>query len=115
MQLSLMAQIGNRCVSLEDGQKVYHQIHEHLKNEETVRLNFEDVTQVSLPFFNGAIGTLLQDIEESVLRKYLIIENLNHEGRSIIERVKENFVMQKNFGAKDYTKEVEDLIGKPIS
>ena len=76
MRISIKDKIGPRCIIKEDGQKVYDAIHGKLRNGETVTLDFAGVRQFASPFFNFAIGQLLQDITEDDLRRLLKIENL---------------------------------------
>jgi hypothetical protein len=108
MKLSIKEKIGPRCIIKEDGQRIFDEIFEPLKREETVTLNFEGVSQFASPFFNFAIGQLLKDIKEDDLRRLLQIENLNATGRMVIERVIENAA--KYHGDKDYRKIVDDIL-----
>jgi hypothetical protein len=110
MKLFIKDKIGPRCIIKEDGQKVYDEIHEPLKNGETVTLDFGGVKQFASPFFNFAIGQLLKDIEEGDLRRLLQIENLNETGKLVMERVIENAT--KYHGDKDYRKIVDDILEK---
>ncbi|MCP4701010.1 MAG: STAS-like domain-containing protein [Gammaproteobacteria bacterium] len=108
MELSIKKQIGPRCIIKEDGQKIYDAIHKALKNDETVTLDFEEVTQFASPFFNFAIGQLLKDIPEADLQRLLQIEHLNKTGELVVERVIENAA--KYHGDKDYRKIVDDIL-----
>jgi len=108
MKLFIKKEIGPRCIIKEDGQKVFEEIHDPLKNGETVTLDFEGVNQFASPFFNFAIGQLLKDIKVDDLRRLLQIENLNESGRLVVERVIENAA--KYHGDKDYRKIVDDIL-----
>jgi hypothetical protein len=108
MRLSIKDHIGPRCISKEDGQKIYDAVHWALQNGETVTLDFEGVSQFAGPFFNFAIGQLLKDISEVDLRRLLHIKNLNSAGKHLVERVIENAV--KCYGEKDYYKIVSDIL-----
>ena len=108
MKLLIKDKIGPRCIIKEDGQKVYDEIHDFLKNGETVTLDFNGVSQFASPFFNFAIGQLLKDIVETDLRRLLQIENLNETGKMVVERVIENAA--KYHGDKDYRKIVNDIL-----
>ncbi len=108
MKLSIKDKIGPRCIIQEDGQKIYDEIHDPLKNGETVTLDFNEVSQFASPFFNFAIGQLLKDIPEADLRHLLQIEHLNETGKLVVERVLENAA--KYHGDKDYRKIVDDIL-----
>jgi len=108
MKLSIKDQIGPRCIIKEDGQKIYDEIYGSLKNDETVTLDFNGVSQFASPFFNFAIGQLLKDIKESDLRRLLQIEHLNETGKLVVEHVIENAA--KYHGDKDYRKIVDDIL-----
>jgi len=108
MRLSIKDHIGPRCISKEDGQKVYDAIGQSVQKGETVTIDFEGVNQFAGPFFNFAIGQLLQDITEADLRRLLQIEHLNETGKHLVERVIENAV--KCYGEKDYRKIVSDIL-----
>ena len=108
MRLSIKDQIGPRCIIKEDGQRIYDAIHGALQNGETVILDFKGVSQVASPFFNFAIGQLLNDIAEADMCRLLQIEYLNETGRLVVERVIENAA--KYHGDKDYCKIVDDIL-----
>lgn len=110
MKLGIKEAIGPRCIIEQDGQKVYDVIHDHLKNGETVTLDFDGVSQFASPFFNFAIGQLLKDIQEVDLRRLLQIQHLNETGRMVFERVIENAA--KYHGDKDYRKIVDDILAQ---
>ncbi len=99
---------GNRCLIREDGQKIYNKIYDKLKNEESVTLDFEGITQFASPFFNAAVGQLLKDIEEDKIQKLLSCENLTETGKLIFERVIENAI--RYYGDIDYKKIIDDLL-----
>lgn len=83
-----------RCITKEDGQKIYRKIHKLLKEKRVVTLDFSGTTQFSASFFNYAIGQLLKDITEKDLRRLLQIENLDG-ARKLIERVIKNTIEKK--------------------
>ncbi len=108
MKLSILDEIGTRCIIREDGQKIYDEIHERLAHGEAVTLDFREVEQFASPFFNFAIGQLLKDVEEDVMRKLLKLDNLNEIGRLVAGRVIQNAA--KYHGDKDYQKIVDDIL-----
>ena len=108
MEISVIKEIGPRCIIKEDGQKIYDMIHEPLVKGETITLDFSEVTQFASPFFNFAIGQLLKDIQQDDLRKLLQITNLDDTGKLVVERVIENAT--RYHGDKDYRKIVNDIL-----
>ncbi|MFH1953770.1 MAG: STAS-like domain-containing protein [Pseudomonadota bacterium] len=108
MRLSIRSMIGPRCITKEDGQRVYDSIHDPLKGGESVALDFDGVSQFASPFFNFAIGQLLKDIKEDGLRRFLQIENLNSTGKLVVERVIEN--AGRYHADIDYRKIVDDIL-----
>lgn len=108
MKLSIKEKIGPRCIIMEDGQKIFHEVFEPMKRGESVTLDFEGVSQFASPFFNFAIGQLLKEINENDVRRLLQIENLNETGTMVVERVIENAV--KYHGNKDFRKVVDDIL-----
>ncbi len=82
--------IGQRCITSEDGQRVYVEICPKLKAAEDVQLDFDGVTIFASPFFNFAIGQLYRDISGEVLQKHLKAENLSSNGTMILNRVIKN-------------------------
>ncbi len=108
MKISIKESIGPRCIIKEDGQKIYEVVHEVLKTGGTITLDFNGVSQFASPFFNFAIGQLLNDLSEDELRRLLVIENLNETGRLVVDRVIENAAQYH--GDKDYQKIVDDIL-----
>ena len=82
--------VGEYCITLEDGQKVYDLIHPQLVAGCSVELSFTGVKVFASPFFNFAIGQLLVDIHADELNRLLKITNLNAVGASVLKRVIEN-------------------------
>lgn len=108
MKLLIKDRIGPRCIVKEDGQAIFNEIHDPLKNHEIVTLDFSEVTQFASPFFNYAIGQLLKDIDEEELRRFLQIKNLNETGKLVVERVIENAAQYH--GNKDFRSIVDDIL-----
>lgn len=54
--------VGQNCITLQDGQKVYDAIYPELKAGHPVELDFAEVEIFASPFFNFAIGHLMATI-----------------------------------------------------
>lgn len=90
MRIELHALVGDSAITLDDGQKVYDQIHPALLASREVKLDFAGVGILASPFFNAAIGRLLQDIEPEALNRLLQVRNLTPAGMYTLRRVIEN-------------------------
>lgn len=110
MKLEIKNFIGTRCITAEDGQKIFDAIHPSLSKGEQVILDFESVTIFASPFFNFAIGQLLKDLNPDMLNKLLKVENLLPEGNLVLRRVIKN---AWEYYTKPQTKEaIDDVLKK---
>jgi hypothetical protein len=64
--------VGENCITLDDGQKVYLRIHPEFLRGFPVTLDFTGVKTVAAPFLNAAIGQLLKDVPVKT-----VFDNLN--------------------------------------
>jgi len=87
VRISLKEQIGEYCMTIDDGQHIYEQIHPLLSAKEPVQLDFAGVRVVAPPFLNMAIGQLLRDFDTEMLKTYLSFENPSDLTKSLLERV----------------------------
>jgi hypothetical protein len=90
MTLAVHSLVGPVCMTLQDGERVFEKIHPELKAGRAVELDFAGVGVSASPFFNAAIGRLLQDIKPEALNNLLRISNLNDVGMTVLRRVIEN-------------------------
>lgn len=90
MEINIRDMIGIRCITKDDGQKIYDIIHPELLKNKPVILDFKGVHQFASPFFNFAIGQLLKDLSRDELKRLLEIKNLVPDGRLVVNRVIEN-------------------------
>ena len=90
MKLDIYELIGENCITLEDGQKIYDRIHPELLAGHPVELDFAKVGVYASPFFNAAIGQLLKDIKTEELNRLLKVFNLVPAGLAVLKRVIEN-------------------------
>ena len=82
--------IGENCITIDDGQKIYNTIHPELAAGRPVELDFDRVEIFASPFFNAAIGQLLKDIEPDALNRLLAFFGLNSNGQNVMKKVIEN-------------------------
>lgn len=90
MKYSVRDAIGEYGITLSDGQKVYDVIHPELRAGHLVELDFAGVDIFASPFFNAAIGNLLEDIRSEDLNQRLKISNLSAVGTDVLRNVLEN-------------------------
>ncbi len=107
MELSLLGFVGQNCITMQDGERVFEKIFPELKAGYDVELDFAGVGVSASPFFNAAIGRLLQDIQPDALNKLLHIANLNGVGMTVLRRVIEN---SKEYYSNPALREVLDEI-----
>jgi STAS-like domain of unknown function (DUF4325) len=85
--ISIKGLIGENCITVEDGQKLYDRIHPQLKANEHVEIDFDGVRICASPFFNFGIGQLLKDLPSSSLNELLKISNLHSVGEKTLRVV----------------------------
>lgn len=90
MTYDIHSLVGENCMTPDDGQKVYQEIHPQLVADRPVELDFAGVKVFASPFFNFAIGQLLRDIQPEELNRLLKVSNLNPVGSRVLTRVIEN-------------------------
>ena len=92
MKYKIFELVGENCVTLEDGEKIYGIIYPELKVGNSVELDFNEVRIFASPFFNSAIGRLLKDIEPQSLNTQLKFSSLSQVGKNILRQVISNSV-----------------------
>jgi len=90
MKINLFDLVGEHCITIQDGERIFERIHPELVAGRPVELDFHGVGVFASPFFNGAIGRLLEDIKPEDLNRLLKISNLNDVGYTVLRRVIEN-------------------------
>ena len=90
MILDIVSTIGENCITIEDGEKVFAIIHPELVQGHEVTLDFTEVKIFASPFFNIAIGQLLSDVQFRNLQSNLHIVGLSQHGYYVLNRVIEN-------------------------
>ena len=83
--------IGNtRCISVDDGQKVFDKTVELLKNKKKVTISFERVEMLISLFLNVAIGQLYGQFSEEDIRSAIKVEGLSEDDLELLKRVVDN-------------------------
>jgi len=90
MMLKVISVVGETCITVEDGERIYKIIHPELSFGKDVTLDFTGVSIFASPFFNAAIGQLLQDVPVEHLKSHLHFIGLSPHGNHILTRVIDN-------------------------
>jgi hypothetical protein len=90
MDIFVKDYIGYRCLTKEDGQKIYTEISERIINGERCILNFEGVRQFAGPFFNFALGQFMTNCDYDGIRDLIVIKNINEIGEIHIDYIKKH-------------------------
>ena len=93
---------GDTAVSTAEGNAVYQQINDHLKNNHVVQIDFEGINFLTTAFLNAALGQLYSNQYSSAfLNEHLRIKNVPKSKESsfemVIKRAKEYFGNEKGF------------------
>ena len=59
MHVNVKNLVGDNAMTLNDGNAIYEKIYEHLKQGQTIDLDFDGVIVFAAPFFNASVGHLL--------------------------------------------------------
>ncbi len=79
MRVQLIETIGSECVSLDQGEKVYHLLLGELKEKKTVEVDFQGVQTLFSPFLMGCFGKLLGNFEKEALMQRLAFCNISSD------------------------------------
>ncbi len=78
---------GRYAITLEDGQALLEQLQPALERGEAIELDFANVDVLASPFFNAAIGQLVEHFDAQTLSQLLKIRNLSPNAESLLQRV----------------------------
>jgi len=78
------------CISAEDGQKIFDNIKNILKEARQVTVSFENVTMLISLFLNVAIGQLYGSFSVETIRNQLKVEGLSLDDMELLKRVVDN-------------------------
>ncbi|UUX92974.1 STAS-like domain-containing protein [Methanoplanus endosymbiosus] len=90
MTINVQNIIGENCITLEDGEKVYRLILSALNNNQNAELDFTGVRIYSSPFFNGAVAKLLGSFTPEELNARVKFAGLTKHGDQVLRRVIQN-------------------------
>jgi len=108
MKLDVIAIVGENCITLDDGEKVYALIHTELSAGRAVELDFSGVRVFASPFFNAGIGRLLKDFTSDELNRLVKVSHLNDVGLMVLKRVIEN--SSRYYNDPDFRKALDEVL-----
>lgn len=108
MHVKIKELVGVNAMTLADGEAIYHRIHDPLVEGEAVELDFEGVQVFASPFFNAAVGRLLEDLKPDALNARLKFEHLSDFGARVLRRVNDN--AKEYYGASPEHRQAIDRI-----
>jgi len=108
MEVKIRSYIGENCITVDDGERLYQKIHNEILKGQRVDVDFSDVKIFASPFFNAAIGQLLKDLPREQLKSLLHFIGLSSHGDHVLRRVIEN--AQKYYTNPHFRESVEKVI-----
>jgi hypothetical protein len=111
MKFDVHEMVGENAITVDDGQRLFDQIHPELTAGHPVELDFSRVKVYASPFFNAAIGQLLRDLKPEDLNRLLKLEGLNPVGHDVVRRVIDNSKRYYS-GTEDYRKAQHEVLEK---
>ncbi|MBF0537927.1 MAG: STAS-like domain-containing protein [Nitrospirae bacterium] len=108
MKIDIYKEIGEICITMQDGQKIFDQIHPVLLVGNAVELNFENVILCAPLFFNTAIGRLLEDIKPENIDCLVKIKNINSISSTAFKHSIEH--AKEYYGNPEIRKAVDEVL-----
>lgn len=94
LNLNIYKTIGTQnCVLPEDGEKVFTQLKEALKENKKVTISFANTSLITSAFLNIAIGQLYGEFNEEQIKSHLSVECMEDDDKAILKRVTTNAKM----------------------
>lgn len=90
MRIQLSEMIGERCITVEQGKKLYDEILPPLKAGEQVVIDLTGVKTLLSLFLNNSIGLLFKDFDAAALEQSLRFENPTPSQQETVDRVMTN-------------------------
>jgi hypothetical protein len=75
------------CVASQDGQKVFEQIQQALRDGKKVQLSFQNVESLTSAFLNAAVGQLYGCFDAVVLKESLSVIEIEKNDLALLRRV----------------------------
>jgi hypothetical protein len=106
--------VGENCLSITDGQKLYDLIIADVKSGKAIALDFEGVKRFASPFFNFGLGQLFGIVDAAKFDDLVHLSNLNPVGESVWQVVRVSaeryYSDQKYRDAVDYVANEQSVL-----
>lgn len=79
MRIELNELVGEKCESVDDGNKVYQLIFAEIREVRSVEINFAGINSILTPFMNAAFGRLFDFYEKDRIMGSLDFQNISVE------------------------------------
>ena len=79
LRVLLEKTVGQNCVSIDDGAKVFELISPELVKGLTVEVDFKGVTSMLTPFLNSCFGKLLENFGKEKIMTNVAIRNVSED------------------------------------
>jgi hypothetical protein len=110
MKYDILAVVGENCITIEDGEKLYNLIYPRLVAGQPVELDFTGVSVFASPFFNAAIGRLLKDLNPEDLNRLLKVSNLAPVGMETLKLVIKNSA--RYYRDENFRKALDEILSE---
>lgn len=75
------------CVASQDGQIVFEQINQALKDGKRVRISFQNVESLTSAFLNAAVGQLYGFFDHDLLKENMSVTEIEKDDLALLKRV----------------------------
>jgi hypothetical protein len=90
MKISVRQLIGEDCLTVEDGRRLYKHFIAELQAGQEVELDFTGVQATARAFFNSSFGFLLRDFEVEELSRLVKVSHLSQAAMGVLKTVVKN-------------------------
>ncbi|MCK9377443.1 MAG: STAS-like domain-containing protein [Syntrophobacterales bacterium] len=90
MKIFVHQVVGDHCLTVADGRRLYKHFIPELQAAREVELDFSGVCVIGSPFFNSSLDFLLRDFEMEELRRLVKVSNLDSQAQAVLKRVVKN-------------------------
>jgi len=112
MKISVHQVLGEDCLTVEDGRRLYKHFIAELQAGQKVELDFTGVQAPAASFFNSSFGFLLRDFEVEVLSRLVKVSHLSQAAMGVLKRVVKNCKRYYQRSAVEPTHQNQMLQGK---
>jgi hypothetical protein len=105
MKILVCQLVGEDCLTVEDGRRIYKHFIAELQAGQEVELDFTGVQAVAASFFNSSFGFLLRDFEVEELSRLVKVSHLPQAAMGVLKRVVKNCIRYYQSNAMEPTRQ----------